>query len=548
MQKSPVLFEGNPLPMWIHDVVSLRFLEVNESAQRQYGYTRQEFLSLTLGDLRHPDDEILSAQSTSNIGITDLDKTCAHRTKDGGKIYVKLRANDVQFGDRAGRFVVAEDVTARRHMDAQLFQLAHHDALTGLPNRILLQQRIAQGFTKAQEQRHRTAIICLDLDRFKQINDWYGHAIGDECLKQMATMLTRRLRGMDTVARTGGEEFTILLGEVESVASAEIVAKALLQVFSNPIEIEGHKIILGASMGVAVYPDHGTDASKLWRSADAAMYRAKRAGGNRHLLAASGNIGLRIETLDVDARMRTMLQNDEFQLHYQLQYNLNRQIRGMEALLRLPSLKEGLVSPDRFITIAEDTGLIHPLGKWVLNKACHQLQRWNSRGRVPVRIAINVSPLQLMQPEFVSEVREAVSRSGIDPQWLEMEITERVVLNTNEIAEPMTELAKIGIRFAIDDFGTGYSSLQHLHQLPISTLKVDCSFIQQLCESSRSYSLVKSIIAMGHSLQMEVIAEGVEHEDQMRVLRELDCDSIQGFLLSQPSSPETIEALLFQDV
>jgi diguanylate cyclase (GGDEF)-like protein/PAS domain S-box-containing protein len=548
MQKSPVLFEGNPLPMWIHDVVSLRFLEVNESAQRQYGYTRQEFLSLTLGDLRHPDDEILSAQSTSNIGITDLDKTCAHRTKDGGKIYVKLRANDVQFGDRAGRFVVAEDVTARRHMDAQLFQLAHHDALTGLPNRILLQQRIAQGFTKAQEQRYRTAIICLDLDRFKQINDWYGHAIGDECLKQMATMLTRRLRGMDTVARTGGEEFTILLGEVESVASAEIVAKALLQVFSNPIEIEGHKIILGASMGVAVYPDHGTDASKLWRSADAAMYRAKRAGGNRHLLAASGNIGLRIETLDVDARMRTMLQNDEFQLHYQLQYNLNRQIRGMEALLRLPSLKEGLVSPDRFITIAEDTGLIHPLGKWVLNKACHQLQRWNSRGRVPVRIAINVSPLQLMQPEFVSEVREAVSRSGIDPQWLEMEITERVVLNTNEIAEPMTELAKIGIRFAIDDFGTGYSSLQHLHQLPISTLKVDCSFIQQLCESSRSYSLVKSIIAMGHSLQMEVIAEGVEHEDQMRVLRELDCDSIQGFLLSQPSSPETIEALLFQDV
>jgi diguanylate cyclase (GGDEF)-like protein/PAS domain S-box-containing protein len=548
MQKSPVLFEGNPLPMWIHDVVSLRFLEVNESAQRQYGYTRQEFLSLTLGDLRHPDDEVLSAQSTSNIGITDLDKTCAHRTKDGGKIYVKLRANDVQFGDRAGRFVVAEDVTARRHMDAQLFQLAHHDALTGLPNRILLQQRIAQGFTKAQEQRHRTAIICLDLDRFKQINDWYGHAIGDECLKQMATMLTRRLRGMDTVARTGGEEFTILLGEVESVASAEIVAKALLQVFSNPIEIEGHKIILGASMGVAVYPDHGTDASKLWRSADAAMYRAKRAGGNRHLLAASGNIGLRIETLDVDARMRTMLQNDEFQLHYQLQYNLNRQIRGMEALLRLPSLKEGLVSPDRFITIAEDTGLIHPLGKWVLNKACHQLQRWNSRGRVPVRIAINVSPLQLMQPEFVSEVREAVSRSGIDPQWLEMEITERVVLNTNEIAEPMTELAKIGIRFAIDDFGTGYSSLQHLHQLPISTLKVDCSFIQQLCESSRSYSLVKSIIAMGHSLQMEVIAEGVEHEDQMRVLRELDCDSIQGFLLSQPSSPETIEALLFQDV
>jgi diguanylate cyclase (GGDEF)-like protein/PAS domain S-box-containing protein len=542
MPKSPVLFEGNPLPIWIYDVASLRFLEVNESAQRQYGYSRQEFLSLTLNDLCHPDVEKPPAQSTPNIAASELDKTCVHRTKNGTTIYVKLRENDVQFDGRAGRLVVAEDVTERRHMHAELFQLAHHDALTGLPNRILLQRRMTQVFDKAKEQKHRAAIICLDLDRFKQINDWYGHAIGDECLKQMAIMLTRRLRGMDTIARTGGEEFTILLGEVESVVSAGIVAKALLQAFSNPIEIEGHKILLGASIGVAVYPDHGTDASKLWRSADAAMYRAKRAGGNRHVSVALGNITPVAESLDVDARMRSMLQNHELQLHYQLQYDLNRKIRGMEALLRLP--KEALVSPDRFITIAEDTGLIHPLGKWVLEEACEQLKHWNSGRSIPVRVAINVSPLQLMQPEFLSQVRAAVSQSGIDPGWLEMEITERVVLNPNEIVERMTELARMGIRFAVDDFGTGYSSLQHLHQLPVSTLKIDCSFIRQLCESSRSYSLVKSIIAMGHSLHMEVIAEGVEHEDQMRVLQELDCDFIQGFLLSQPSSSETIEFLL----
>jgi diguanylate cyclase (GGDEF)-like protein/PAS domain S-box-containing protein len=542
MQKSPALFEGNPLPMWIHDIASLRFLEVNESAQRQYGYTRQEFLSLTLDDLRYPDDS--TPPQSIATGVIDPDKTCAHRKKDGTKIYVNMRANEVRFGGHAGRFVVAEDVTERRHKQAQLFQLAHHDALTGLANRTLLQQQMIQVFSRAKEEGRRAAIVCLDLDRFKQINDWYGHAIGDECLKQMAIMLTRRLRGMDTVARTGGEEFTILLGEVEGVLSAGIVAKALLQAFSNPIEIEGHKILLGASIGVAVYPDHGTDASKLWRSADAAMYRAKRAGGNRHVVAASSNSLPATESQDVDARLRSMLQNDEFQLHYQLQYDLNRKIRGMEALLRLPNLKEALVSPDRFITIAEDTGLIHPLGKWVLEEACQQLKRWNLHRNIPVRVAINVSPLQLMQSEFVSEVRTAVSQSGIDPAWLEMEITERVVLNTNEIAERMTELARMGIRFAIDDFGTGYSSLQHLHQLPVSTLKIDCSFIQQLCESSRSYSLVKSIIAMGHSLHMEVIAEGVEHEDQMRVLQELNCDFIQGFLLSQPSSPETIEFLL----
>jgi len=217
----------------------------------------------------------------------------------------------------------------------------------------------------------------------------------------------------------------------------------------------------------------------------------------------------------------------------------------MEALLRLPSLKEAVVSPDRFIAIAEERGMVPSLGKLVLEKACRQLKIWNSRRDVPVRIAVNISPLHLMRSDFVSEVQEVISESGIEPSWLEMEITERVVLNINEIAPRMTELADMGIRFAVDDFGTGYSSLQHLHRLPISTLKIDCSFIQQLCESSRSsYSLVKSIIAMGHSLQMEVVAEGVEHEDQMQVLQDLDCDCIQGFLLSQPSSPETVEALL----
>ncbi|HTF68222.1 MAG TPA: EAL domain-containing protein [Edaphobacter sp.] len=450
----------------------------------------------------------------------------------------------MSYDGREGRFVVAEDVTERRHAHAQLFQLAHHDPLTGLPNRVLLEQRMGDGLATAGQRGQRAAIICLDLDRFKQINDWYGHAAGDECLKQLASLLTRRLRGMDTVARTGGEEFTIVLGEVDSVASAEIVAKVLIQALSKPIEIEGHKIVLGASIGVAVYPDHGIDAAELWRTADAAMYHAKRAGGNRHALATSGNNKLIVESLNVDAQMRAMLHSEGFQLHYQLQYYLSREIRGMEALLRLPSLKEAVISPDRFVAIAEERGMIHSLGKLVLEKACRQLIIWNSQRDAPVRLAVNISPLQLMRSDFVGEVQEVISEAGIEPSWLEMEITERVVLNIDEIAPRMTELADMGIRFAVDDFGTGYSSLQHLHRLPISTLKIDCSFIQLLCESSRSYSLVKSIIAMGHSLQMEVIAEGVEHEDQMQVLQDLDCDCIQGFLLSKPSSPETIEKLL----
>jgi diguanylate cyclase (GGDEF)-like protein/PAS domain S-box-containing protein len=543
MQKTTAIFEGNPLAMWIHDLESLHFLEVNESAQAQYGYTRDEFLALTVNDLCDP-QERAPVQPILKVGMTDPDAVFVHRKRDGTRIYVKTRGNNVLYDGRAGRFVVAEDVTERRHAHAQLFQLAHHDPLTGLPNRILLEQRMGEALAMAAQRGHRAAILCLDLDRFKQINDWYGHATGDECLRRLASLLTRRLRGMDTVARTGGEEFTIVLGEVDRVASAEIVAKVLIQALSKPVEIEGHKIVLGASMGVAVCPDHGTETAELWRCADAAMYRAKRAGGNRHALATSGNNKLIDDNLDVDAEMRSLLHEEGFHLHYQLQFYLDREIRGMEALLRLPTLKEAVISPDRFIAIAEERGMIHSLGKLVLEKACRQLRTWNFQRDIPIRIAVNISPLQLMRSDFVQEVQKVICESGIEPSWLEMEITERVVLNINEIAPRMKELADMGIRFAVDDFGTGYSSLQHLHRLPVSTLKIDCSFIQQLCESSRSYSLVKSIIAMGHSLQMEVIAEGVEHEDQMQMLRDLDCDCIQGFLLSQPSSSDTVEALL----
>jgi EAL domain-containing protein (putative c-di-GMP-specific phosphodiesterase class I) len=244
--------------------------------------------------------------------------------------------------------------------------------------------------------------------------------------------------------------------------------------------------------------------------------------------------------------MRATLQDGGFRLHYQMQYDTSGQVRGMEALLRLPHPNLGYVTPDRFIPIAEENGLIHPLGKWVIEEACRQLIKWNANRAEPLRIAVNVSPLQLMRVDFVSEVRQIIAESGIDPSWLEMEITERVVLNFDEIARRMEQLANMGIRFAVDDFGTGYSSLQHLHRLPVSSLKIDRSFIQQLCESSRSYSIVKAMIAMGHSLQMQVIAEGVEHADQMRILDELGCDFVQGFLLARPAPPETIEGSLDQ--
>jgi EAL domain-containing protein (putative c-di-GMP-specific phosphodiesterase class I) len=284
--------------------------------------------------------------------------------------------------------------------------------------------------------------------------------------------------------------------------------------------------------------------TQLWQDADAAMRRAKRDGGGRYLLAAQDTSADIAEDVELEHHMRTMLQEGGFRLHYQLQYHMNGQIRGMEALVRLPHPALGYISPDRFIPLAEVSGLIHPLGNFVIEEACRQLTLWNKAGMTPVRIAVNVSPQQLMRSDFAAEVQRAILESGVDPALLEIEITERVVLNFDEIAKRMTELAAMGICFAVDDFGTGYASLQHLHRLPISTLKIDRSFIQRLCESSHSYPIVKAIIELAHSLKMQVIAEGVEDEDQMQLLRELMCDCIQGFLLSRPLPPEEIEVFL----
>ncbi|WP_255550755.1 GGDEF domain-containing phosphodiesterase [Granulicella sp. dw_53] len=534
---TPILVASNPLPMWIYDVESLRFLEVNEHATHLYGYTQEEFLSLTVNDL-FPESDLSKAEHGPYTKLIDIEQKTVSTTKDGTLIPVKLHVSELRYRGKQARYVVVEDVT-EMHSVQELVRLAHHDDLTGLPNRILLKQRMAESFNAAKKNGRRAGLICLDLDRFKQINDWYGHAIGDECLKEVGSTLVRRMRGMDTVARTGGEEFTLVLAEVESVEAAEVVAKALLQIFSSPLEVEGHSISLSASIGMSVFPDHGTDDSVLWRSADAAMYRAKRAGGNRHAMAASITTVMS-ENIGIENHMRENLSSGGFHLQYQTQYFMSGQIRGMEALIRLPHGSLGFVSPDRFIPLAEENGLIHNIGKWVIQEACRQLMIWNRDREVPVCIAVNVSPLQLMRDDFADEVREAILEFGIDPTWLEMEITERAILNFDEIAKRMISLANLGIRFAIDDFGTGYSSLQHLQRLPVSTLKIDRSFIQRLSESSRSYSIVKAIIAMGHSLQMQIVSEGVEVEDQMRVLRKLHCDSVQGFLLSRPVDPEAI--------
>ena len=541
-----ILFNGNPLAIWIYDATTFQFLDANESALSQYGYSREEFLHLTLSDV------VLSTQQPSLEGEagdrahSHANVVQRHLRSDGTQIDVAVRSNDVSYGSKPCKLVIAEDVTERRHVDAELIQMAHHDALTGLPNRMLLADRMAQALSTAQRLKHKTAVISIDLDHFKKVNDWYGHAIGDAYLKHVAGLLTSRLRGMDTVARMGGDEFAIVLGEISTVESAGLVGKMLLQALNKPTVIGGYTIQPRGSLGIAIYPEHGSDMDEVWRCADAAMYRAKRAGGNRYIVAGPDASSSADDSAALDKRLREMLEMDRLLLNYQLQYSPNDALRGMEALLRMPDTGLGFISPDRIIARAEDNGMIYPVGRCVGEEVCRQMDAWKTVSASPLRVAVNVSPAQLMRKEFASEVADSLTKWKVDPTCLEMEITERAILNFDEISTEMHKLSGMGVRFAVDDFGTGYSSLQHLHRLPISAVKIDRSFVQRLCNSSSSYPIVKAIIAVGHSMKMEVIAEGVEHEEQKEILDRLGCDGMQGYLFAKPMSPEEISTALEQ--
>jgi diguanylate cyclase (GGDEF)-like protein/PAS domain S-box-containing protein len=535
-----ILFNGNPLAIWIYDATTLQFLDANESALAQYGYSREDFLALTLTDLILPDEQATENEA-SRKGAHAVHR---HLKSDGTQIEVAVRSNDVSYRGRACKLVIAEDVTERRHVDAELLQMAHHDALTGLPNRTLLSDRMSQALSTAQRLKHKTAIVSIDLDHFKKVNDWYGHAVGDAYLKHVAGLLTSRLRGMDTVARMGGDEFAIVLGEISTLESASLVGKMLLQALNKPTVIGGYTIQPRGSLGIAIYPDHGSDMEEVWRCADAAMYRAKRAGGNRYIVAGPDSSSSADDSAVLDQQLRDLLERDRLMLHYQLQYAPHDKLRGMEAFLRLPDSAQGYTNPDRVIARAEDNGMIYPVGRCVVEEVCRQLDHWKKVTESPLRVAVNVSASQLMRKEFASEVAGSLAKWKVDPACLEMEITERAILNFDEISREMQELSGMGIRFAVDDFGTGYSSLQHLHRLPISTVKIDRSFVHRLCDSSSSYPIVKAIIAVGHSMKMEVIAEGVEHEEQKLILDRLGCDGMQGFLLAKPVSAEEITSLV----
>ncbi|WP_446743739.1 putative bifunctional diguanylate cyclase/phosphodiesterase [Silvibacterium acidisoli] len=545
-----ILFDGNPHPMWITERITLDFLRVNEAAVLQYGYSQGEFMRMNLRDLHAPEEKAaFERQFLDTVPEPRVSGPWTHIRKDGTRLQAEISSHGILFENHLGRFSLVQDVTERVEMHDRLLHQANHDALTGLPNRLLLKDRMAQTLATAARRGNKVAVICLDLDRFKQINDTYGHGVGDLSLKTLADRLSSRLRATDTVARSGGEEFTVLLGGLTSAADAERVVSGLLHEIRLPFTAEGYTLELSASIGIAMFPDDGIDSQDLWRASDVAMYRAKNSGGNQYLFVSHEISQSANEANEIESYIRRCLKDGGFRLCYQAQYTDSGTLTGLEALLRLSHPLLGVIPPDRFIPIAEESGLIMPLGRWVLEEVCRQISKWEQQGIAPVRVGVNVSPLQFMRTDFSAQVKEVLSTFGTDPRFLDIELTETSMMrNLKEIARQMHDLSNLGVRFSVDDFGTGYSSLRNLHELPIQTLKIDHSFIDRIAEPDGSYAIVQAIISMSHSLGLEVVAEGVEREEQAAILRELGCDVLQGFLYALPQTAEETAVLLQENL
>jgi diguanylate cyclase (GGDEF)-like protein/PAS domain S-box-containing protein len=531
-----LLFAGNPHPMWMYDRDTLGFLQVNDAAVAHYGYTREEFQTMTLLDVQPDGCREAPAELRTNEP-KQLSGPWEHQRKDGSIVQADIASHPLIHEGREVTFALMQDVTDRQRLHEKLVMQAHHDILTGLPNRALFEERTKDTLAHASQHSHKSALLCMDVDRFKQINDTYGHAAGDLCLKEIALRLGTKLGVDDTLARTGGEEFAVLLHSIAQGAEAERVAEDILQALKPPVQIDGFEIELAVSIGIAIYPEDGEHAARLWRDADTAMYRAKHRGGAQYVRVSKAISISATEASDVEVSLRRALKAGDFEIYYQPQMTMDGHLYGLEALVRSTDSLLRKMSPGRFIPVAEESGLIVPLGNWVLEEVCRQSREWMSIGLPPVRVAVNVSPLQLTRFDFSKKVMDTLTRHKLSPDLLEFEVTESTLMpETGHAFDQIDVLANMGIRFSVDDFGTGYSSLGRLHQLPVDQLKIDQSFIERIAEPRGTYPIVEAIISLAHSLGMKVIAEGVEKEEQLTQLRKLGCDRIQGYYFQRPLS------------
>jgi diguanylate cyclase (GGDEF)-like protein/PAS domain S-box-containing protein len=449
--------------------------------------------------------------------------------------WVELRL--IRDGEAGGTgvLVVGRDFTEHRRREQELTQAAAHDALTGLPNRALLSARLEQALAQVRRGGRGFAVAVADIDGFKRINDSLGHGVGDALLTQVAARLKAQLRGVDTVARVGGDEFVLVLPEIETPEQADGVARRLIDSMQPPFLVREHTQFVTISMGFALHPEHAADAESLTHCADAALYRAKDLGRNRWQLFNQDLAAERSEYLEIEHAMFEGVRNGEFLLHYQPIARTDGTVTGAEALMRWPQSGGGMVPPEDFIPIAETNGLINLLGAWALRTACMQAVRWDSEGIPGMSIAVNVSPRQFRHGDFFDQVRQALAESGVAPSRLVLEVTEGVLLHEPEQAQALlVSLQQLGVRISVDDFGTGYSSLSYLKRLPLSSLKIDRSFVRDMGESQNDRVIVSAVLSMARELGLQVVAEGVETVEQFDFLRDKGCPFVQGYYIGRP--------------
>lgn len=446
----------------------------------------------------------------------------------------------------AGRVWSFRDITQRVLLEKQLEYQAMHDSLTGLPNRVLMLDRLCHVFEKAKRENTLFAIIFFDLDRFKLINDSIGHDAGDELLKTVAKRLEFMLRGTDTLARLGGDEFVVIVDGIKTELDAVTVTTHLLDSFKTNFDIAGQSLSVGSSAGISVFPRDGITIGELLRNADAAMYQAKNMGGNQFQFYTS-ELGTQIkEKFLLENELHDAVLNNEFMIFYQPQFDITtKKISSVEALIRWNHPKRGILLPIDFIPAAEETGLIIPIGEWVLKTACEQNKKWQDAGFLPIRVAVNISLKQIKQFDFVQKIKGILDSTGLSPKWLELEITENVILNSIEIALSfLPELYAMGVHITLDDFGTGTSSINYLRRIPLDRLKIDQSFINNINLNTSDEVIIQSIISLAKKLNLEIVAEGVETQKQLEFLQSNHCEEVQGFYFSKPVTTSELETIL----
>jgi len=528
----------------------------NLGAERLLGYSASEAIGKHISML-HPKEDIpeviKSVEILMKTGkyISDV----AHITKSGKLIYVSLSLSSLR--DEQGKIInivrYAQDITQRKKAEDELREQknildhqAHHDALTGLPNRVLFNDRLEQAIEKAKRSKTNMALLFIDLDHFKEINDSLGHEVGDKILKEVTKKLKETIREEDTLARLGGDEFTIVLEDLVQGHDASVLAQKLLKVLSEPIVIEDHELYVSCSIGISLYPDDGTSAQNLLKYADSAMYKAKENGRDSFQFYSAEMTELAFKRVVMETALRSAIQNREFIVYYQPQVDAtNNKLIGMEALVRWQHPTMGLVAPNNFIPLAETTGLIVELDRLVMEMAMSQIAQWYKKGLNPGVLAMNLAVKQLKRKDFIEMFKSLIEEIKCKPEWLELEVTEsQIMTDPDEAVIILKQISDLGVELAVDDFGTGYSSLSYLKKLPIDKLKIDQSFVKDLPDDDEDAGITKAVIALANSLNLKIIAEGVERKEQKDFLVEHGCKDIQGYYYSKPVPVDEMENIL----